>query len=260
MSGLTQIDGQRQIEDLSIGKGKLLSDFLAGGNLNLTGSNNNATITGLAAGTIANDAVNYAQMNSAIAAALVGSMSYKGTIDASVATGVTLDGAAVGDFYLVSVAGTLDGIIYNIGDHLIVNVAITDFDVDGAGKIDIIDNTEASDILRSSDIIDNLTTGGTGDVLSAQQGVVLKGLIDGLQANFDERVFGEVPVVTDGSAVLPALANIPVNAGTARVYLNGMRMFIGGSNDYTINETTGVITFTFNLKDPKDTVAVDYEY
>lgn len=260
MGGLTQIDGSRQIENTTITKAKIVADFLDGGNLNLTDSNNNATITGLAAGALANDAVNYAQLNSAIAAALVGSMNYIGTIDASVAAGTALDGASKGDFFLVSTAGTLDGIVFNIGDHLVVNVDITDFSVDGAGKIDIVDNTESSDILRSGDIIDNLTTGGTGDVLSAQQGVVLKGLIDDVQADFDERVFGEAPTVTHNSAVLPAVANIPINPGTARVYLNGLRQFVGGANDYTINETTGVVTFTFNLKDPKDTVLIDYEY
>jgi hypothetical protein len=315
MAGLTQIDLTRQAEDGTLSKSKLKSDFLEGGNLDLTGGNNNATITGLANGVDNDDAVNKGQMDAAIAAALTGSMNYKGTIDASVATGVTLDGAETGDFYYVSVAGTLDGIAFNVGDHLVVNADITDFDVDGSGKIDIIDNTESTDIIRTSDIIDDLVTGGTQDALSAQQGVVLKGLVDNLQSELDdtqtgaglgtdgsytangaanyistatslknaddlldaqiktnaddiaalqtdlsERVFTEVPTVTNGSPTLAALANIPVKAGTARVYLNGLRQLPGGSNDYTINETTGVITFNFNLKDPKDTVIVDYEY
>lgn len=36
----------------------------------------------------------------------------------------------------------------------------------------------ASTALQPGDVIDDVTTGGTGDVLSAQQGVVLKGLVD----------------------------------------------------------------------------------
>lgn len=323
---LTQIDGLRQIQDNSIDVSKQLADFLGGSNWNLTDSNNNATISGLSAGSLDNDAVNKGQMDSAIAAALTGSMSYKGTIDASVATGATLDGALVGDFYLVSVAGVLDGISFNIGDHLVVNADITDFDVDGAGKIDIIDNTEAADILRTSDIINDLTTGGVNDVLSAQQGVVLKGLVDDLQVELDdtqagaglaangdyvqpsgsnyldattslanadaaldaqakanadaivvnagdistnasaisalqtdwsERVFGEKyqPVVDSTSYTV---TNFPIKAGTLRIYDNGMRLSL--TDDYSVVESTGVITFVDTLKANKANVVLDYEY
>lgn len=326
MSGLSQIDGQRQIQDSSVGVSKMLSDFLGGSNWDISGSNNDATISGLSAGSANNDAVNKGQMDSAISAAVAGAMTYQGTFDASV-VGTQLDDRNKGDFFIVSVAGTVDSIVFNIGDHLVVNDDIT-----GAaytGKIDKIDNTEAADILRSGDVVNDLTTGGTAVPLSAQQGVVLKGLVDGLQTEVDdtqagaglaangdyvtpsgsnyidastslasadslldaqakvnadaigvnagnissndgeilalqnalaERVFGEEPTITDGSGVVGALANIPVDAGTARVYLNGMRMVAGAGRDYTINESTGVITFLFNLKDPKDTVAVDYEY
>lgn len=307
---ITEIDGQRQIQDLSIVRGKLQADFLEGSNLDLTGGNNNATLTGLAAGVANDDAVNKGQMDSAIAAALVGGMTYKGQLDASDATGATLDGAVQGDLYYISVAGTLDGIAFNVGDHLVVNADITDFDVDGSGKIDIIDNTESTDILRDADIINDLVTGGTDKVLSAQQGVVLKGFVDALQTELDDTqlgagldtdgsyiqpsgsnyidastslanadslldaqikvnadaiasfgmdAFSEEPAITVGAAALAPLANIPVLAGTARVYLNGIRQRVGGSNDYTINEVTGVITFNFNMK-AKDVVVVDYKY
>lgn len=257
MSGLTQIDLNRQAEDSTLVKSKLQADFLEGGDLNLTDGNNDATITGLKPGVNPNDAVNKAQLD---AITIDGGMTYQGTIDASDGTGATLDGASKGDFYFVNVAGTLDGISYSVGDHLVVNADITDFDVDGAGKIDKIDNTESADILRDSDIVDDLTTGGSTSVLSAEQGVALKALIDAEKKRLDERVFGEVPVVTGGSAVLPPLANIPVDNGTLRVYLNGLRQLEGATEDYTVNYTTGVITFNFNLKNPKDTVIVDYEY
>ena len=306
----TEIDLEIQSQDQTLVKEKLKPDFLNGGNLNLTDGNNDATITGLSAGVNPNDAVNKAQLDSAV----LGGMSYKGQIDASVSTGIALDNAKQGDFWYVSVAGTLDGIQFNVGDHLVVNDDITDFDVDGSGKIDIIDNTESTDILRDSDIVNDLTTGGAGSVLSAQQGVVLKGLVDDLQSEVDdtqagaglntdgsyaqpsgsnyidaatslanadelldaqikvnedaiqaledqntERVFGEYPAITVGNPVLAPLANIPIDSGSARVYINGLRGQVGAGNDYTINETTGVITLGFNPK-AKDKVCVDYEY
>lgn len=311
---ISQIDLERQSKDATLVRAKLVADFLNGANLNLTDGNNDATLTGLANGVDNADAVNKGQLDSAIAAALTNYMNYKGGIDASVLTGETLDGAAVGDFYYVTVSGNLDGLEFTVGDHLLVSADITDFSVDGSGKIQKVDNTEAADILRDGDIINDLVTGGTDKVLSAQQGVVLKGFIDDLQTELDDtqtgaglnadgtyvtpsgsnyidastslanadslldaqiklnaddiaelqrEIWGEAPTVTNGSGVLSALANIPVQAGTVRVYLNGMRQQVGAGNDYTINETTGVITFNDTLKNVGgnvDVVLVDYKY
>lgn len=254
---ITEIDGVRQIQDETVGRAKLIQNFLEGSNLNLTDGANDATIEGLAAGAVPNAAVNLAQMQAAIAAAIAGGMQYKGVLDASDLTGAALDGAVTGDQYLISVAGDLDGLGFSIGDHLIVNADITDFSVDGSGKIDKVDNTESTDILRTGDVVDDLTTGGTAVPLSAQQGVVLKGLVDNLATDFAERVFGEAPTVTNGSPTIGALANIPVT--NVRVYWNGIRAQEGAGNDYTLNPTTGVITLSENAK-AKTKILVDYEY
>jgi len=74
-----------------------------------------------------------------------------------------------------------------------------------------------------------------------------------LKANVDNNVskltayYNEMPSVTNGSATLPALAHLGSHATdkviNVRVYLNGIRQAQGVSNDYTINQTTGVITF-----------------
>lgn len=184
---IQQIDLEVQSQDLSLNKAKLKANFLEGANLNLTDGNNNATITGLANGVNPTDAVTKAQLD---ALTIDGGMTYRGVLDASDASGVALDGAKKGDYFYISVAGTLDGLDFNVTDHLVVNADITDFSVDGSGKIDKVDNTESTDILRDSDIVDDLTTGGSTNVLSAEQGKVLKGITDALQTELDDTQTG----------------------------------------------------------------------
>ena len=73
-------------------------------------------------------------------------------------------------------------------------------------------------------------------------------------------VFSDTPTVTNGVATV-TLANTNVVANTERVFLNGVRQQDGGGNDYTIVDSSGVITFNFNLKNTPgqlDIVSVDY--
>lgn len=273
---LTKIDGLRQIQDETIKRQLLKLDFLEGSNLDLTAGNNNATLSGLAAGSLNNDAVNKGQMDAAISAAITGGMTYKGQLDASDATGAALDSGKQGDFWYISVAGTLDGISYAVGDHLVVNADITDFDVDGSGKIDKIDNVNVQSELDTTqtgaglnadgtytpdgtaDYISTATSLKNADSLLDDQIKVNADAISALQTDRSERVFGEVyaPVVNSTSYTT---ANFPIAAGTLRVYINGMRANAGG-NDYSVVEATGVITFVDTLKANKDVVIVDYEY
>ena len=73
--------------------------------------------------------------------ALVGGVEYKGTFDASAGNYNALADSEVGDMYYVNVAGTINGIDWQIGDYLLVNA-------DGATNVTKIDNTESSDIVR----------------------------------------------------------------------------------------------------------------
>lgn len=51
------------------------------------------------------------------------------------------------------------------------------------------EGTVAANLLEDKDIVNNLTTGGTNKVLSAEQGKTLKGLIDSSKpAGFDQLV------------------------------------------------------------------------
>jgi hypothetical protein len=188
--------------------------------------------------------------DSAIDAALVGGMTYQGSIDCST-IGTQLDGASKGDFFIVSVGGTVDGSTYSIGDHLVVNADITTF-VDNQGDLDIIDNTEASDIIRTSDIIDDLVTGGTQDALSAEQGKTLKGLVDDLQVEVDAIETG-VGLATDGTYITVSGSNY-LDTSTSVVSaldlldqaIDALDIVVGGITDATgsINTHSDVDTLT----------------
>jgi hypothetical protein len=90
---------------------------------------------------------------------LASGLIYKGVFDASTSTLPST--VKQGDFYKISVAGTIGGVDLQVGDMLISNttkttgVVITDFDK--------IDNTEAQDILRTGNISINsdFTVDGT---------------------------------------------------------------------------------------------------
>ena len=73
-------------------------------------------------------------------AAGTGGLEYKGTFDAS--TGPPdLSNAEKGDLYVISVAGTIYGQTWAVGDHLLINE-----DMGGTitnSKIDKVDNTDA---------------------------------------------------------------------------------------------------------------------
>ena len=72
---------------------------------------------------------------------VTGGLIYKGSLDASQAATPDISNAEQGDFYIISVAGTIYGQSWNVGDHLLINE-----DMGGSvtnSKIDKIDNTDA---------------------------------------------------------------------------------------------------------------------
>lgn len=84
---------------------------------------------------------------------VVGGLAYKGALDAS-SLGTQLDNAKTGYFYKVSVAGTiLTSVVLNVGDMVIINKDVTGTPV--AADLDVIDNTESTDLLRTGDISSN---------------------------------------------------------------------------------------------------------
>jgi hypothetical protein len=79
---------------------------------------------------------------------VVGAFIYKGVFDASAGNFTAIVNPKQGWLYKVSVAGTIDTVLYSIGDNMYINKDVTGSPV--TADIDKIDNTEASDILRNS--------------------------------------------------------------------------------------------------------------
>jgi len=263
---ITQIRGSSQIQNQTLTRDKLVADFLEGSDLDLTNGAGNATITGLKDGANPRDAVTYSQLE-ALEQSLAAALIYRGTLNAGAdlsgnSTGNpyidATNGLKTGDLFIVSGNGYItDGaghqLAVNSGDHLIANTDIAaDANIDVLTDFDKVDNTEADDILRESDIVDNLTSTSVVDPLSANQGRVLGDRITAREA-LGLPVYNELPAVTANSATI-TLSNVPVT-GSQQVYLNGVRQAPGSGNDYTISNDT--ITFSFNLK-PNDVVLVDY--
>jgi hypothetical protein len=250
-----RINGENQIKISSIDIGRLKSNFLEGADW-VIGAND-ATITGIRDGSSAQDVATYGQLQTAIASlqAQFGSgLDYKGVLDASDDTAFVAASHTKGDFYKITVAGTVAGVTVSVGDMVIVNKDVAAGAI-VSGDIDVIDNSESADILKLADIVDNLSSTDTDKALSANQGKVLKDEIDTLATQVRIPVYGEVLAVTAGLPALPAFANTPI-AGSQQVYLNGLRVREGAGNDYTISGS--VVTFEYNLQ-AGDQVEADYD-
>lgn len=263
---ITQIRGSSQIKDITVTRDKLKLDFLEGSDLNLTNGASNATITGLKDGTNARDAVTVSQLD-ALAQSLAAALVYRSTLAAGsdLSTNTTgnvyldsTDGLKAGDMFIITgngniTDGSANSLAVNNGDHVIANKSVaSDAAINVLTDLDKVDNTEADDIVRTGDVIDNLTSTVVNYPLSANQGKVLNNRLVAVEA-FGIPVYNEAPAVSGGSPAV-TLLNTPV-VGSQQVYLNGLRMAPGAGNDYTIGGS--VITFTFTLN-ADDTVLVDY--
>lgn len=250
-----------QILDGTIERVKLVADFLNGSNWNISDGNNNATITGLADGVGNNDAVNVQQLNAAIAA-LTGVKTLRGPL----AGGSDLTGNSTGNTYIDNTTDYKAGDVFQISSDGVITVSDGTLAVNNGDEIVIlndaseagivladlfkIDNTEATDILRTGNIEDSLTSSSTSDVLSANQGLVLKGLIDVLNQFETEEFTAATPAQTF------TLTNAPLAGLKNRmVYLNGLRL---SSGEYTI--AGAVLTITAPTIIAGDCVVVDYRY
>jgi len=255
----SKIRGKEQIQDNTIDNGRLEANFLDGSDLNLTDGNNNATLTGLAAGSAANDAVNKAQLDAVIAAITNAHLESVATI-------------STGNETLSGVGQSINGHVVAVGDRIAPMFQTTATEdgiyVAAAGAW-----ARSSDALAAADLggktftVEAGTEAETLWIISNDSGSGIVGTDDLVPVKVAEapastptEVWEEAPTITNGSAIV-TLANTPI-AGTQRVYLNGLRMFEGVSQDYTISGAT--ITFGENLRTTPapqaDIVVADYQF
>ena len=251
----------------------------------------------------------FTDLQSAMATGLV----YRGVLDATstFAAQARTGMQAVGDFYKVTVEGTLGGFfpanpsdasaILKVGDMVIVNAAV-DRAAITAGDLDKVDNYEdvttvagraGNVVLVASDLTDVTATyaelnyvhgvtsgiqgqidakldrsqlqtaadlGGTGasDSNIPSQLAVKTYVDNATTVAVGAFAVGEVPSgAANGTNAAFAVAHAP-KAGSLAVFLNGMRLQQGGTNDYTW--TSGLSFTMLQVPQTGDIVLVDYRY
>jgi hypothetical protein len=150
---------------------------------------------------------------------------YKGVFDASAGNYNAITNPSQGDFYKVSVAGTIGAVAWEVGDMLIVNKDVVG--VPTAADIDKIDNTEAADILRTGDISSNPDFAVDGSKLATRS--TIKTYVES-QVGAGDRV---VALVYDSSSPVSIGNVVPASGIVKRAYVYVSQAF-NGSTESTL--------------------------
>lgn len=203
-----------------------------------------ATSAEATAGTLDTAAMTPLKVKSVVDAAVVGGVTYQGTFDTS--SPVDLSNAEKGDLYIISVAGSYQGITWAVGDHLLVNA-----DMGGTispSKLDKVDNTDAvtsvagrtGAVTLSASDVSGLAAVATSGAYSDLSGTPTLGTA----AAEDVGTAASNVVQLDGSARLPAvdgsqLLNLPSGATTLGALTDVDVTGVANTNVIKYNSTSG---------------------
>ena len=161
------IDGFISLTDLSIASGStnyLEYDSTTG----QIGAKVDGTVTASSTNLVTSGAV-----ATAIDNAIVGGVIYKGTWDAEDQSDYSSITLPVKQGYMYYVSGgedvTIDGIVWNLGDYLLITEDVAAGGTITSAKVQKIDNTEASDIVRlnATQTLTNKTISGADNTISS---------------------------------------------------------------------------------------------
>ena len=188
-------------------------------NLDINGNK----LVNVVAGSDATDAINKGQLDTLETAlndaienlsnAVSNGLQYIGSFDASAGSYAAITSGSQGDFYKVSVDGTIEGVEWRVGDMLIINTDSVGTPV--ASAIDKIDNTEAADLIRQG-TMDGVTV--EYDAVSGKVRVkalgITKDLINSNVAGngLEKAVGGELVVKAADDTIEVAAGGIKVTA------------------------------------------------
>lgn len=252
--------GSNKISNLSDGvldtdavsKGQLDTEVSTLSDATLKIANNLSDVADVATARTNLDVYSTGETDSAISTAINGlsaGLIYKGTFDASAGDFSAMPDASQGDFYKVSVWGTIEGHLFTVGDMIIVNSDVVGTPV--LADVDVIDNTEAADILRDGDVSTDVDLSVEGTKLTDR--ATIASYIANLEAAKDTEIYGQEQTVTNGLSTV-TLPIIPTLVKCVTV---------NGNREYDFTVTDDVIDLGFSLKDVPgytDRVHVDFNH
>lgn len=189
------------------------------------------------------------QTNAAAISALSAAMNFQGSLDAST-LGSQLDNAQAGDYWVVTVGGTIFGtnpISLAVGDHLVCTNNVVGTPTDGA-DFSKVDNTESTDILRNSDLSSaQIFVGNASNVATA---VTMSG--DATLSNTGALSLG-AGVVDTAELAADSVDKTKIAADIAGL---GLSQAAGGELDVNVDDSTvEIATDTLRVKDGGITAA-----
>jgi hypothetical protein len=145
---------------------------------------------------------------------------YQGAFDASAGDFAAISPASVGDWYKITVAGTIGAVTYDVGDNLLINKNVAGTVV--TADVDKIDNTDQvtsvnglqGDVVLSSDDIDSDATINSGTPAGDT-------ITDDLNAIDAALVQAQSDISDNASAISDNTSDISDNAAAAAAALKG---------------------------------------